>query len=111
MTQIYLTLEDDILKELMLGNREDAVAKLLSKVFDGVLQAQATEQLQAEPYERSDDRVSQRNGYRTRALTTRVGGLVLHVPKFRNGNFSTELFARYQRSEKALLLSLMEMVI
>ena len=111
MTQIYLTLEDEILKELMLGNREEAVAKLLNKVFDAVLQAQATEQLQAEPYERSDERVSQRNGYRTRSLTTRVGGLVLHVPKFRNGNFSTELFARYERSEKALLLSLMEMVI
>lgn len=93
MTQIYLTLEDEILKELMLGNREEAVAKLLNKVFDAVLQAQATEQLQAEPYERSDERISQRNGYRTRSLTTRVGGLVLHVPKFRNGNFSTELFA------------------
>ena len=111
MAQVHLTLEDDILKDLMLGNREGAVAKLLEKVFDAVLQTQASEQLNAEPYERSDDRSSYRNGYRTRAMTTRVGTLVLHVPKFRDGTFSTELFRSYQRSEKALLLSLMEMVI
>ena len=111
MAQVHLTLEDDILKDLMLGNREDAVSKLLEKVFDAVLKAQASEQLNAEPYERSDDRNSYRNGYRTRSMTTRVGTLVLHVPKFRDGTFSTELFSSYQRSEKALLLSLMEMVI
>ena len=111
MTQIHLTLDDDILKDLWLGNKESGVAKLLEKVFDAVLQSQASEQLNADPYERSDDRTSYRNGYRTRSLTTRVGTLILHVPKFRDGNFSTELFERYQRSEKALILSLMEMVV
>jgi transposase-like protein len=111
MTQIHLTLDDDILKDLWLGKKEDGVAKLLEKVFDAVLQSQASEQLNADPYERSDDRTSYRNGYRTRSLTTRVGTLILHVPKFRDGNFSTELFERYQRSEKALILSLMEMVV
>lgn len=111
MAQVHLTLTDEILKELMLGNRESGVAKLLEKVFDSVLQAQASEQLNAEPYERSDGRTSYRNGYRERTLTTRVGTLILHVPKFRDGTFSTDLFRSYQRSEKALLLSLMEMVI
>jgi len=111
MAQVHLTLTDDILKELMLGNRESGVAKLLEKVFDAVLQGQASEQLKAEPYERCDRRTSYRNGYRERTLATRVGTLTLHVPKFRDGTFSTDLFRNYQRSEKALLLSLMEMVI
>ena len=44
-------------------------------------------------------------------LATRVGSLVLHVPKFRDGTLGAELFTRYQRSEQALLLSLMAMVI
>ncbi|MDQ2153744.1 transposase, partial [Limosilactobacillus fermentum] len=35
----------------------------------------------------------------------------LHVPKLRHGNFSTQLFKRYQRSEQAFDLALMEMVI
>jgi len=39
----------------MLGKREEAVAKLLEQVFNSVLQAQATEQLNADPYERSDE--------------------------------------------------------
>jgi len=87
MAQIHLTLEDDVLKELMLGKREEAVTKLLEQVFNSVLQAQATEQLNAEPYERSDERTTYRNGSRTRTLATRVGSLILHVPKFRDGTF------------------------
>src|SRR5450756_2485241 len=111
MAQVHLTLEDDVLKELMLGKREEAVTKLLEQVFNSVLQAQATEQLNAEPYERSDERTTYRNGSRTRMLATWVGSLILHVPKFRDGTFSTDLFSSYQRSEQALVLSLMEMVI
>lgn len=111
MAQVHLTLTDEILKDLMLGNRESGVAKLLEKVFDAVLAAQASEQLNAQPYERTDGRTTYRNGTRERTLTTRVGTLILHVPKFRDGSFSTDLFRSYQRSEKALLLSLMEMVV
>ena len=48
---------------------------------------------------------------RPRKLTTRVGPLTLRVPQVRDGEFSTELFARYQRSEQALVLALMEMVV
>ena len=44
-----------------------------------------------------------------RALTTRVGAIELRVPQDRDGTFSTELFARYQRSEQALVATLMEM--
>lgn len=48
---------------------------------------------------------------RPRKLATRVGPLTLRVPQVRDGQFSTELFARYQRSEQALVLALMEMVV
>jgi len=111
MTQVYFTLEDDVLKELMLGKREEAVTKLLEQVSNSVLQAQATEQLNAEPYERSDERTTYRNGSRTRMLATRARSLILHVPKFRDGTLRAGLFSSYQHSEQALLLSLMEMVI
>jgi putative transposase len=46
-----------------------------------------------------------------REMKTRVGTLELRVPRVRSGSFSTELFERYQRSEQALLLAMMEMVI
>lgn len=111
MAHLNITLDEQTLKELMLGDRDKAVTKLLESVFNAVLSAEATDQLGAEPYERSDNRMTYRNGYRLRQLTTRVGTLTLAVPKFREGTFSTELFNRYERNEQALVLSLMEMVI
>jgi len=68
-----------------------------------------TAHLGAEPYERTDRRRGHRNGYKPRTLKTRVGRLEMMVPKDREGRFRTELFARYQRSEKALVLALVEM--
>ena len=112
MTQFQITLDADILHQLFIGDSRDAgIAALLETVFNQVLKAQSAEQLGADKYERSDDRTALRNGYYERGLTTRVGKLTLNVPRHRDGSFSTELFSRYQRSEQALLLSLMEMVI
>lgn len=112
MAQYQITLDSKLLHQLFLGNsRDEAVAVLLESILNQVLKAQATEQLNAENYERTEDRKDYRNGTYTRTLTTRVGSLTLHVPRFRNGKFSTELFSRYQRSEQALILALMEMVV
>jgi transposase-like protein len=115
MAQLNFTLDDGILKDLMLGDGEkgysDALRQLLERVFNAVLNAEAENQIGAGLYERSEERQTYRNGYRTRGLTTRIGSLVLHIPKLRDGTFSTQLFRRYERSEQALLLSMMEMVI
>ncbi|MER8537810.1 IS256 family transposase, partial [Mesorhizobium sp. M1023] len=57
------------------------------------------------------ERTSYRSGYYERKLVTRVGVLELRVPQDRAGRFSTELFERYQRSEKALVSALVEMYV
>ncbi len=111
MPKVELNLEDDELKELLLGDRDKAMQSIMAKILDEILKSEATEQIKAKAYERSDERTNSRNGYRVRQLTTRVGSLELHVPKLRHGNFSTQLFKRYQRSEQAFDLALMEMVI
>lgn len=112
MAQFNITISQELLKGLFLPNGNDkAFKELLEQIFNQVLLAQSTEQLQALPYERSENRTAYRNGVRERELTTRVGSLTLRVPRHRNGNFSTDLFNSYQRSEQALLLSMMEMVI
>ncbi len=109
MTQYQLTLDSETLQRLFTGDGQ--VGRLLEAVLNQVLHAQVSEQLQAAPYERSEQRQGYRNGYKPRQLTTRVGALTLLVPQVRDGQFSTELFARYQRSEQALVLTLMEMVV
>jgi len=74
---------------------------LLESVLNQILQAEATEQLYAEPYERTEERKGYRNGTTPHKLTTRVGKLTLRVPRIRNSKFSTNMFVRYQRSEQA----------
>lgn len=112
MTQYQIILNQELLHQLFVGTDRDAsVAKLLETVLNQVLQAQAVEQLAATTYERTEERKGYRNGSYDRGLVTRAGSITLTVPRFRDGTFSTELFARYQRSEQALVLSLMEMVV
>jgi len=109
MTQYQLTLDSENVQRLFAGDGQ--LGRLVEAVLNQVLNAQVTEQLQVAPYERNEQRQGYRNGYKPRQLTTRVGALTLLVPQVRDGQFSTELFARYQRSEQALVLTLMEMVV
>jgi putative transposase len=109
MSDYQITIDGETLHGLFQGDA--GLAKLLEQVLNQVLEAQVSEQLGAERYERSDERQGYRNGVRPRQLTTRVGRLTLRVPQVRDGQFSPELFARYQRSEQALVLALMEMVV
>jgi len=99
--------------ELLPGllNGEDGLARLVETVLNQILEAQVTESLGAARHERTDERAGYRNGYRARTLYTRVGPVTLLVPQTRDGSFSTDIFKRYQRSEQAFVLALMEMVV
>jgi putative transposase len=83
--------------------------QIVEGVLQEVLEAEMAQHVGAAPYERTDARKGRRNGYKPRTLRTRVGTLNLSVPQDREGTFSTKLFCRYQRNEKALVLALMEM--
>jgi putative transposase len=83
--------------------------KIVERVLQELLESEMTEHIGAAPHERTNARKGHRNGYKPRTLRTRVGTLNLLVPQDRQGTFSTRLFSRYQRNEKALVLALMEM--
>jgi putative transposase len=85
--------------------------EIVERVVQQLLEAEMTEHIGAAPYERGEGRTGHRNGHKPRALRTRVGTLNLLVPQDREGTFSTRLFARYQRNEKALCLALMQMYV
>ena len=85
--------------------------ELVHAALQDVLESEMTEHVGAGRHERTPDRTGQRNGYKPRTLSTRVGTLTLMVPQDRDGTFSSKLFARYQRTEKALVLALMEMYV
>jgi len=86
----------------------DWLRDLVEWLYQEMLEMEFSAHLGADPYERTPHRRGYRNGYRERQLHTRVGTLTLRVPRDREGKFSTRLFERCQRSEKALILALQE---
>jgi putative transposase len=98
------------LKSLM-SEDEGYLRGMVQELIQDALEAEMEEAIGAGRYERSETRRGRRSGYYTRSLITRVGTLELRVPQDRNGEFSTQLFERYQRSEKALVSALAEMYV
>lgn len=103
----------DLLKEVktILSQDTDFLKPLLKELLNELLEAEMSETIGATSYQRCDSRLGHRAGYYNRKYITRVGSIDLRVPRDREGRFSTELFERYQRSEKALLATLAEMYI
>ena len=97
-------------KEL-LGEEKDLLKAAVQEMVQEILEAEMDEALGARKSERTSERTGYRSGYYARGLVTRVGKLELRVPQDRQGRFSTEVFERYQRSEKALVACLAEMYV
>lgn len=95
----------------LLVEEPDMMRALLKEVLQEVIDTEMTEFLGAERNERSVGRNWYRSGYYSRGSVTRIGKLELRVPRDRNGEFSTALFERYQRSEKTLVAALAEMYV
>ena len=93
------------------GANKDGLKELLREALQEVLEQEMTDAIGAEKNERSPGRLGYRSGYYSRSLVTRVGKLELRIPQDRQGQFSTQIFERYQRSEKALVSALAEMYI
>jgi putative transposase len=98
------------LKEIF-AEQEDFLRGLIQQVVQQVLEAEMDEAVGAQKSERTPDRLGYRSGYYSRTLMTRVGKLELRVPQDRQGRFRTDVFERYQRSEKALVGALAEMYV
>ena len=110
MTKIEGKSASAAVKDILLSN-PDGLHEVIRAVMQEVLEAEMDEALGASKGERTPERLGYRSGYYGRTLVTRVGKLELRVPQDRAGRFSTELFERYQRSERALVATLAEMYV
>lgn len=111
MAQINITLNQEEILQLLGQNSNEAFRILLQESLNSILKAESSEQLKAEPYERSEERTDSRNGVRTRQLNTRIGTIILSVPRHRNQPFKTMVFDNYSRSEASLVSTMAEMVV
>ena len=96
----------DLLELLRKGGMDgdvDFLREALRVLVEGIMDAEVSSRISAEYGERSPERVTQRNGYRSRAWDTRVGTMDLHIPKLREGSYFPSLLEPRRRSERALL--------
>jgi transposase-like protein len=104
------SIDREMIKDV-LSQEVDFLKPLVQSLLQEVLEAEMEETLGARKSERTGERVGYRSGHYPRSLVTRIGKIQLQVPQDRNGRFSTDVFERYARSEKALVSALAEMYI
>jgi putative transposase len=69
------------------GGDLDVIREGLALVLQALIDAEATQHIGAQPYERSEQRTAHRNGSRSRLLSTKAGDVELRIPKLREGSF------------------------
>lgn len=100
----------DYLSQIQAGGEVDIMKLMLETMAKAVMEAGVTQHLGADRHERTEGRKGHRNGYKSRSLKTRVGELELDVPQVRGTEpYSPLFFAKWERSERALLVSCAEM--
>jgi putative transposase len=99
---------EDVISGLSNYHGEDLFSEIVRLGIQHLMELERDEHIGVGSYERGEERRSQRNGYKSRTLYSRVGTLVLQVPQTRDGQFYPSILERYQRSEKALVLALTE---
>jgi putative transposase len=108
-----MALSESALSELLvaLTDRErgvDLVLELAQYLVRELIEVQATQVIGAARDERSDGRVTERNGHRHRVLTTKAGDLELAIPKLRKGSFFPSILEPRRRIDQALYAVVME---
>src|SRR5690625_4930103 len=112
MTHVNLTLNFDNLKDEVMESSLNAVIKSsIIVILNEYMEKERDSYMKNKAYDREIERHDYRNGYYERELVLNTGAINLKVPRTRNGEFSTEIFEKYQRCDQSLLLSMTEMVI
>ena len=88
----------------------DGVKRLLEHLLNSAMQEEVADHIGVQPHQRTDLRRGHRNGLKPRTISTRVGKLELQVPQVRACDpYHPSMFAKWQRSERALLVACAEM--
>jgi putative transposase len=107
-----MALDESALSELLAvlraGDGVDLVRELAQWALQELIEAEAAERIGARRYERSDERVTERNGHRSRTLTTKAGDLDVGIPKLRRGSFFPSILEPRRRIDQALYAVVME---
>lgn len=92
----------ELLDALKAGEFDERIRTSLQWILQQLIEAEAAAVIGAGRYERSEERLTQRNGHRAKLVATPAGDLELAIPKLREGSFFPSLLERRRRIDRAL---------
>ncbi len=104
------TFSQDFIDELI-DTGFDGMSEIYRILYNDAMKAEREKFLQADKYERTENRIGYANGYKPKTVKTRVGEITFDIPQVREGGFYPSALEKGMRSERALLITLAEMYI
>ena len=89
----------------------EAVPEMIRVLINQAMQVERSKYLQADEYERTEERKGHANGYKPKTVRTRMGEITFAVPQVREGGFYPSALEKGLRSERALMITLAEMYV
>src|SRR5919199_4277080 len=94
---------EEVVRGVLREEHGDVIRESVRVVAQELMEAEVSELIGAQRGERSEDRATHRNGYRSRRWDTRAGEIELQIPKIRQGSYFPSLLQPRKRSEQALV--------
>src|SRR5215213_5884142 len=98
----------ELLEAFRAGEGVDLIRESVQLVLQNLIETEAAERIGADRYERTDTRVTDRNGSRPRLLATQVGDVQLRIPKLRKGSFFPVILEPRRRIDQVWYAVVME---
>jgi putative transposase len=98
----------DLLDAFRAGDGVDLIRDSVRLVLQELVELEAAEHIGARRYERTDDRLTDRNGTRPKLVATQAGDIGLRIPKLRKGSFFPTILEPRRRIDQALYAVVME---
>ena len=97
--------------EDLVGKGLEAVPEMMRVLINQAMQVERAKYLQADEYERTEERKGHANGYKPKTVRTRMGEITFAIPQVREGGFYPSALEKGMRSERALMVTLAEMYV
>jgi putative transposase len=98
----------ELLEALKASDVSERIREASQTIYQALIDAELTAVIGAAPFQRTEGRITQRNGARLRTLSATAGDLELRIPKLRQGSFFPSLLERRRRVDQALFAVVME---
>jgi transposase-like protein len=104
------TLPNELLEQIS-EQGLDYLPDLIRVVVNAAMKAERQQYLGVAPYERSEQRRDQANGFKPKTVRTRMGEIEFAIPQVRAGDYYPQALEKGLRSERALTMALAEMYV